>query len=207
MTREYNLNTKQARSAEASRIDSTGAYTGSITQAFAIRSSKGSDGIELSFKADNGSTADYLSLYTHNAKGEELRGLKVLNSLMAVLKLRELKPARGKIKTRVDGQLVDAEGDVFPSLCARVGLVLQREEYVKNDGSLGSRMALFLPFCAETKRVASEILDQKPQGEALHKIVGNLKDRPAQAPKARTAQPTAGGGTSTGDFEDDDIPF
>lgn len=209
MPRDYTLNAKQARSAEASRIDSTGSYIGSITQAFAVTSAKKSEGIELSFRTEDGSTADYLTLWTHNADGKELRGNAVLNSLMTVLKLRDLKPMRGKIKTRIDGQLVDTDGDVYPTLCARVGLVLQREEYVKNDGSTGSRMSLFLPFDAGTNRVASEILDQKPQADALPKIVASLKDRPAQKPQQRQgakqgAAPAAAGGTH---FEDDDIPF
>ncbi len=207
MTREYTLSKKQALGAEASRIDSTGAYVGSITQAFAIKSSKGTEGIELSFKADDGSTAEYLSLYTHNAKGEELRGLRVLNSLMAVLKVKQLQSVRGKYKTRDNGQVVDKEGDVFPNLCARVGLILQREEYVKNDGSLGSRMTLFLPFCANTKRVASEVLAEKPQGEALDKILPTVKDRPAQARQSNARGGGSGAAPTSDDFDDSDIPF
>lgn len=209
MPRDYTLNAKQARSAEASRIDSTGAYIGSITQAFAVTSGKKSEGIEMSFKTDDGSTADYLTLWTHNADGKELRGNAVLNALMTVLKLRDLKPVRGKIKTRENGQPVDKDGDIYPTLCARVGLVLQREEYVKNDGSIGSRMVLFLPFEAETRRVASEVLDQKPGAEALSKIVSTLKDRPAQTPKggAPRAAAASGAAPTSAEFSDDDIPF
>lgn len=218
--RSYNLDPTAARAAEAGRIETTGPYLGVITRAEAVVSDqKGTEGIELSFKADNGMTADYLSLWTYTGDGKPLRGQKVLMALMTVAKVKSLTATVMNVERMRDGKKVVEAANCYPELQGkRVGLILQKEDYRKNDGTIGSRMSIFLPYCAESSRTASEIL--VPQGqppkpaEALARILPTVKDRPLQV-KSGAAAPSgsasAGGPAPTGGlpsgFEDDDIPF
>ncbi|MGK3946781.1 hypothetical protein ABK046_51510, partial [Streptomyces caeruleatus] len=65
----YTLDATQAKAADSisSSIRETGKYVGVLTRAEAVTSTKGTKGLGLSFKSDDGSTADYLDLYTHRA--------------------------------------------------------------------------------------------------------------------------------------------
>lgn len=214
--RNYTLDPNAARSAEVGRIETTGAYVGTITRAEALRSKdKGTEGIEFSFKADNGQTADYLSLWTFAGDGKALRGQKVLMALMTVAKVKALTPTETPVEKLEGGNKVSKKVQCFTELHGkRVGLILQREEYRKNDGSIGSRMAIFLPYCAETNRTASEILvpaGQAPKpAEALARILPTVKDRPLQVKGGGAAAGSSapGGPAPTSDgIDEDDIPF
>lgn len=210
MTRSYSLNTDAAKQAEGGRITETGKYVGQIVIAEAVVSSKGTEGVEFSFKSDSGQSADYMTLWTHAKDGTELFGFKVLNAMMTCAQLRTITPKAVTLKKRSESGPVDMQSTIFDEFSGRpIGLLLQRESYTKNDGGAGSRMVIQTPFCPTTDRTASEILDKKPKGEVLAKLVASLRDRPmqknanagSQAP--RSASPAAAGQG----FEEDDIPF
>ena len=213
MTRSYSLNTEAAKQAEGSRITETGKYVGQIIVAEAVISTKGTEGVEFSFKSDSGQSADYMTLWTHTKDGAELYGFKVLNAMMTCAQLRTITPKTATLRKRGDSGPVDVQSTIFDEFTGKpIGLLLQREPYTKNDGGAGSRMVIQTPFCPTTERTASEILDKKPKGETLAKLVASLRDRPMQK-NANAGAPPRNSGAGAGmavpgaGFEDDDIPF
>ena len=202
---EYNLDMQAAKSADQinSRIDSTGKYLGTFTRAEPIKSQKGSQGIDFSFKADNGASADYLTIWTHNASGETLHGYKLLMALMTCLRVKALKPEVGEVEkydpdTKQRGPV---SVPLFKELMGKpVGLLLQMEQYAKKDGSTAWKPAIFAPFDKD-EFTASEILNKSAKQETLAKMVIALKDRPLKN-GAIIPAPSSGGD----DFSDD-VPF
>ena len=206
----YNLDPKAAKEADqmGGRIDETGKYTGLFTRAENVMSTKGTKGVEFSFKSDDGRSADFLTLWTVNNEGKELYGYKALMAIMTCLKVRSLSPVRQQVE-KYDFELnaktmVDAE--VFQELMNKpIGLLLQREEYRGNNGGVKSKMVIAVPFDPATNFTASEILDKAAKPEALEKILARLRDRPlkepANQPSSQPAQAAA-----YDDF-DDSIPF
>jgi len=203
--RSYNLDPKSAAAAGAANyISETGKYIGTFTRAEIITSRAGTEGVEFSFTDQSGLRCDYLSLWTYNKDGEPLPSLKVLNAIMACLRLRTLDPQPISV-TRHDGTTEQANG--FPALTGKpIGVLLQREAYIKNNGDEGYKFNLFAPFDAATELTAGEILAKKSQPEQLAKMVAVLKDKPLQASKGGGQTPAAKQGQSF-DNMDDDIPF
>ncbi|MFK7890447.1 MAG: hypothetical protein AB8B63_06495 [Granulosicoccus sp.] len=201
------------------RITSSGAYTGVFTKAKAITAGTGATGIEFTFKADDGAEANYLTLYTHSKTGEETLGRKQLDSLMACVKVREIKPELANIMEwdNDQGQEIQVSVELYPSLMDNpVGVVLQREEYRKNNGDTGERMNLYSFFNAGTQQNGAEVI-QRSEAKSLASTLAALKDKgmkgDAKAPTATKPQQrqTPGGNTpdmsaASKDF-DDQIPF
>jgi hypothetical protein len=212
MSRNYYLNTDAAKQADqmGNRITETGKYVGVIVSAEAVTSKKGSDGVELSFKDDNGATADFLTLWTHNKDGKELFSFKTLNALMTCCEVKALETAQGEV-TKWDADSnsrIKQKATVYPTLQGkRVGLLLQKAEYEKGDGSIGTKMEIALPFNAATERTASEVLAKAQKAEKMAQVLAILKDRPLQ--KRKDSAPAAQGqhAPGAGSFADDDIPF
>lgn len=208
MSRNYNLDTTAAKAADQmnSRIDASGKYIGIIQLAHAVTSKKGTDGVEISFKSDDGQSADFLQLWTHNASGESLPSFKTLNAVMTCAQARTLTPTKTTAEKWMDGQKAPVQVDAFPELTGkRMGFLLQREEYLNGNGEPRSRMQIVAPFCPETSRTASEILAKAQKAETLEKMLATLKDKPlptsqARAPSAASSAPQSAG------FEDD-IPW
>lgn len=213
MARTYNLNTQAAKKAEqiGGRIDASGAYIGLFTRAEAVQSSKGTDGIEFSFKSDNGLSADYLQLWTYNTRGEELRGAQMLQALMTCLKVKAL---NSKLMTlekydRDAGAKVPMEVDVYTDLMNKpIGLLLQMEEYEAKDGSRKWRPVIWGCYEAATGFTATEILDKAVKAERLAELLPRLQDKPLKgAAPARAPAAVSGSGMSSAAFEDETIPF
>lgn len=186
--RSYTLDTNAAQQAnQNSYIDQTGKYVGAFTVAKAVTSRSGTEGIEFSFRSKDGRQANFLTLWTYNAKGEALYGFKVLNALMTVMDVKEIAPKNGSI-TKQDGTKEAITG--YPDLHGKpVGLVLQKEFYIKDNGDEGYKFNIYAPFQAGTELMAKEILDNKTQPQALTSIISSLKDKPAPAQQSRGNQP------------------
>lgn len=207
--RTYTLDPGLAKQVGVSqRIQTSGAYVGRITRAEFVTSQRKTEGIELSFEADNGQTADYLSCWTHNVDGEELYGLKVLNAILTCMSLRTIEPKPGTVTER-DGSTRQAT--LFPALMKeKVGLVLQRENYYKTDGSAAFKFNIVLAFGASSRLTAAEILARATEPQQLDRVLAGLTDK--AAPKQRSGghehassgHPSNGGGLAG---MDDDIPF
>lgn len=209
----YTLNTTEARKADqtGSRISEIGKYIGQFTQAEDITAASGTKGVALRFDA-NGQTAN-LSLYTKKTSGETIMGFQTLMAIMTCLSLKNIVPKPGTVKVW-DYDLkkdVEKQADVFPDLCAKdIGLLLETEDYAKQDGSTGTRMVIAGVFRASDEFTASEILDRATKPEKLTKMVERLRHRPlkdAPKPTQRQAPQQRQGGGSGFDDMDDEIPW
>jgi hypothetical protein len=211
--REYRLNPEAAKAAGAgTRITETGKYIGQIAVAASVVSSlKGSEGIEISFEAEDGRTADYMTIWTHSREGTELPGFRMLNALMTCMKVRELKASKGTVPDGRDG--ATKEAFVYPALCQRVGLLLQRENYVTSKGAEGWKFDIVLPFDPVTGQSAAEILNRETDAVQVDRIASTLKDKAPRKPahgggyggaKGDPGPSHDGGG---GMPDDSDIPF
>ncbi len=206
--RTYDLNPEQAKQAESARITETGKYVGVFTAAYGTESQKHTEGIEFAFKTDDGRTADFLTLWTYNADNKELFGLKVLNALMTCARVKRLAPAAGTIDKWENGQRVKVAAQVFPDLTnKRVGLLLQREEYRKQDGSTGNKFNIVGAFDAESEMTASEILAKASKPEKLAGMVASLRDKLLVGGGSAGSHSSAPAENGGGGFPDDDIPF
>lgn len=214
----YQLDTQAARHADTAgaTIKEIGKYVGEFIQAEDIKTKKGGRGVAFVFKSASGQKAN-LAIYTTSADGERYQGYDTLMAIMTCMQLRGIKPAPGKV-TKWDYEAkkeVQEDGTLFPDLHKPIGVLLETEDYEKQDGSTGTRMVLKNVFQPGTELTASEILDKKTQPVALAKMVEGLRHRPlkgARPTPQRTAE-TAGGPPSghpaSSGFDDmsDDIPW
>ena len=208
---EYTLDPNAAKKADSinNRIDSLGKYLGMLTRAEPIVSKKGSKGVDMSFKADTGATADYLTIWTHNGDGKQLQGFNTLMAIMTCLRVRDLKPESGEIE-KYDNDIkarVKVIVPLFKSLMNKpVGLLIHMEEYEKTAGGTAWKPAISAPFDKDGF-TASEILTKAQKAETLDKMLASLRDRPlkasASAPRASSEPVSAG----PFDDMDDDIQF
>ena len=183
----YALDIAAARKADTTgaSIKELGKYVGEFTQAKDIVSKNtGTKGIEFAFKSSSGQKAN-ISIYTMSAKGEKYQGFEALMAIMTCMALRNIKPQLGKatkydFDTRKD---VIEECSIFPELCKPIGVLLETEDFQKQDGSVGTRMVLKNVFQAGTELTASEILDRKTKPEQLEKMVSGLRHRPLKGAK------------------------
>ena len=212
--RSYKLNKEHAVEGDStsSRIEESGQYIGVFTEAKEVKSEKGTEGVELKFKSNTGLEASYMTLWTYNAQGEAIWGLKQLNALMMCASVRELNPISAQGKIYDGSQMVDAEITIFPELMNKpIGVVLQKELYTKNNGDDSSRMNLFAFFNHESKKTASEIADKK-DATALTSMLKTLADRDNRKPSHGNNNGQAGGAAPASDSNadeewDDDVPF
>lgn len=210
----YTLDTKQAKAADAisASIRETGKYIGTITRAEAITSTRGTKGLGLSFKADDGSSADYLDLYTHKADGEALSSLKTVNAILACLKVREVKEGQINFEKYDKGtkarEKFQSRG--YPDLMGkRIGFLLRKEIETDDQGKDRDRVAIFAVFQHDTELTATEVLDQKTKPERLEKMLDELMARPVYDKRKAATSQARTTSHSTGDdwTQDQDIPF
>lgn len=196
-------------------IKEMGKYVGAFTQAKNITSRSGARGIDFIFKASNGQASKF-AIYTQSASSERYMGYDTLMAIMACMGLRSIKPVDG-IAIKYDYDLkkdVEEEASIFPELCKPIGVLLETEDFEKQNGNMATRMVLKNVFRAADELTASEILDHKTQPEQLARMVEGLRHRPMKtapaAPQYNPEQPThtAPAQPSSGfDDMDGDIPF
>lgn len=208
----YALDQNAARKADSTgnQINEIGKYVGKFTQAEDIVAKTGTKGIALNFESDAGQKAR-ISLYTMKSDGTHIMGFDSLMAVLTCMSLRGIKPQTGIVKFWDNDQRKESErhGSVFPELCARpIGLLLETEEYEKQDGSVANRMVLAGVFQADTEFTASEILDRKTKPEHLEKMVARLHHRPMKGAK-KPASLLAHGGYDdhSSSVGMDEIPF
>lgn len=210
--RSYNLDPNQAKQAGVSnRITESGMYTGRFVRAEAIKSRQETEGVEFTFESVDGQTADFLTCWTYNADGKELYGLKVLMAVMTCLRVKQLAP-REMMFQKHDGS---QRGIGYPDLTNKpIGLLLQREEYEKQDGSVGFKFNIALPFEASSGLTAREILSSVTAPNDMERALAGLRDKPLKsrpdtqyASSGHPANRVPGSGGSGLAGMDDDIPF
>jgi hypothetical protein len=208
----YNLDPKAASAADVifSKIEQKGKYLGVLTRAEPVTSKKGTTGVDLSFRANSGETADYLTLWTNNTDGKQLMGFNTLMAIMTCLRVKTINAVDGEIEKYDQDQAkrVKVTVPLFKELMNKpIGLLLAMEEYPKNAGGTGWKPVISAAF-DENEFTASEILSQARTQELLGKMVMALHDKPLKGSSPAPAQNH--GAPSTGsDFDDfkDDIPF
>lgn len=132
----------------------------------------------------------------------------MLNAIMTCLKVRGIKTTQGKIELYDfnAGGMVTKDKPTYPELSNKpIGLVLQREEYQKQDGSTGERMIIAGSFDPSTSKMAAEILNNT-EAKALDNVLHYIESNPVKVLRgakhaATHAQPAEVG------FADDEIPF
>lgn len=210
------LNPNEARQADRTNlgIKTSGKYIGTITRAEKIISKKNTEGLGISFKTDDGATANYLDLYTVNAEGKTLPSMATVQAILCCTRTKNAdegtiqfekwdNEAKQSIKTNANG---------YPSLMGkRIGLLLQQELSTNNtNGNDVDRVVIYGVFEADTKLTASEILDKATKPEKLEKMLNALMARPIndRRDKAFIKQSTTSS-QPAGAFDDfeDDIPF
>lgn len=210
----YTLDAQEARKADQAggMINEIGKYVGVFTQAEDIKAKTGTRGVALTFQSNSGQKAR-LSLYTVKPDGEKIMGHQALMAIMTCLKLRSIKPVAGAVSQwdRDANAEVSRPAQVFPELTQKpIGVLLETEDYLKQNGDIGTRMVLKNVFQANTELTATEILDTKTQPAQLPILVASLRHRAIKNHKPRPAghaPATAVGGGSGFDDMDDDIPF
>lgn len=210
---DYQLDTSAAKKADQinSRIEVSGKYLGVLTRAEPITSTKGSSGVDMSFKSDDGATADYLTIWTHNKDGKQLQGFNTLMAIMTCLRVKELKPEEGEVEKydKDEQKRVKVRVPLFKNLMNKqFGLLIHMEEYEKTAGGTAWKPQISAPFDAE-EFTASEILNKAQKPETLAKMVQALRDRPLKQSSTKPSSTSNNGGSQGNPFDDmdDDIPF
>lgn len=213
MAREYALDTQAAKDANSGgkRIKESGKYVGTFKAAWYEQNDKGTESVHFLLESNDGQEAGPLALYTHNGKGETLPSFKTFNAILTCLKLRNVRAKPGKVELYdySSGGMVQKEKEMYPDMAGKpIGLVMQREEYEKQDGSIGERMIIVGPFDPASGRMAAEVLDNKP-ATSLDGLMKWVEANPVK--KLRGARHQQGASAShqqpASSFDDDDIPF
>ena len=190
---EWKFDEGAAHSAGGSgAILESGVYYGVFTEAKLVSTPNGARGVEFSFEeSDTGRQCRYIRVITRKNDGDKAFGYGLVNALMGLLKLTAISDA--EIGEDSNGQPVRG----LPALCDKpVGVMLQREDYWKSNGTPGWRMNVVNFIDAVTNKTFAETKDGKDATAYKNKIV----DRPAPprpgAPVGKSHEPG-----------DDDLPF
>lgn len=209
------LRSDDARKADkfSSIIRETGKYVGVITRAEKLLSPQGTQGLGLSFKSDDGASANYLDIYTAKKNGETLRGHNIVNAILCCLRIKTAEDGQIKFERwdKNASAMVQASASGYPSLMGkRIGLVLQQNlETHSQTGADTSKMNIVAVFEPNTGLMASEILDSKTKGERLDKVVQMIMTTPIRDNRKKAGfQPmTPQSAAHDADPFNDDIPF
>lgn len=205
---DYTLDTAAAKKADSfnARIEQTGKYLGAFSRAEQVTSKKGTKGVDFSFKAESGESADYLTIWTHKEDGTQLQGFNTLMAIMTCLRVKSLSAEAGEVEKydATQQKRVKVSANLFKDLMNKpIGLLLQMEEYEKTAGGTAWKPSIFAAF-DQNEFTASEILSQAKTQETLAKMVSSLKDKPLKHASQSTA--TANHSSPGVDFADD-LPF
>ena len=206
----YDLDSNAAKQADNinARIEQKGRYLGVITRAEAVTSTKGTQGIDLSFKANSGESADYLTLWTYNKDGKQLMGYNMLMAIMTCLRVKSLKAEYGEIeKYNPDTKKKEKTNvELFKDLMNKqITFLLHMEEYEKTAGGTAWKPVIFA-VCDKDGFTASEIFAKSTEAKTVVKMEAALKDRPLKASISMPRQESDNSSSPFNEFEDD-IPF
>lgn len=209
------LDANEAKKADnvSNIIRETGKYTGVITRAEKLLSKNNVQGFGLSFKADDGSTANYLDLYTIKPDGSKLFGLGFVQAILACTKTKQADEGKIEVEKwdKEAKQTYKEQVNGYPSLIGkRIGLLLQKELTTNiKTGADAERLNVYGVFEADTGFTSSEILDRKTQPEQLDKIYKQLMSLPLRDSrnKTQTANTQSSSNHDPMDDLDSDLPF
>jgi hypothetical protein len=193
------------------RIETSGAYIGRLTLAKERIAKTGTRGIEFTFEAEDGRVARYLTLWVARASGEKIEyPYSLLSALMACLDVKKIDSAPATIDewNAASGTMVAGEAQVFEALMNKpIGLLLQREER-EWEGKTYVSMKIVQFFDPNDRSTPAEIMSGNRSGQALEKMVSNLRETVVRADAPPSGAAPAG--DSPGSFaaiDDGDVPF
>lgn len=191
MSYAFTFDPQSAKKADDSGlIDKTGKYYCWIIDAEFITSKNGAKGILFDVISKDKEKASF-AIYYEKADGTPIFGKDRINAMLACMGIKTL-TAQPKVLKRYDfeaGGLVDKQCMVAPELHKqKIGLLLQRENYVKQNGTNGYDMKYYSCFQFDTELMAKEVLDGKTQPEALPKVLERLINLPTLTRQATTSQ-------------------
>lgn len=203
----YDLDPNAAKQADNInvRIEQKGCYIGLITRAEQVTSVKGTQGVDLSFKSNNGESADYLTLWTHNKDGKQLIGYNVLMAIMTCLRVKSLKAETGEIE-KYNSETKKKEKvlvSLFKELMGKpITFLMHMEEYEKTAGGTAWKPVIF-SVCDKDGFTASEILSKSTEAKTIVKMEAALKDRPLKVSLIAPRQDSENPAHAVDGFEDD----
>lgn len=205
----YEYDADAAKKSESSRIESTGKYKGVFTQAYKLdTNANGTDGIQLSFKADDGRTCE-LRLYTIK-QGKKLMGYNMLMAMMGCIGLKTIAEASAQVnKWDNDAKkIIPVSAITYPELQnKKIGLLLQVQEYQNNStGKIASSLHIVSVFRHADELTATEIQEGSTKSVSLQRRLEGLKDKLLSAPSATSSPYAPTQAPAEPDF-DDDIHF
>jgi hypothetical protein len=187
---------------------------GTVTAAFYEKNPKGTESVNVMFIADNGQEVGPLNLYTHNGSGAPLAGYKQLNALMTCAKVKALNWKEEPVELYdfdQQGMVTKQKECAIELKGKKIGLVLQQEEYQKQNGDIGERMIIAAPFEFGTELMAAEILSKQNKAAALGGFMAFIAKNPVRKLRNQPSQsqsPSHQGGAGNEPPADwDDIPF
>ena len=189
----FNLNTESAKQADAGgRIESTGKYVGVIKSMEFVTAKSGAQGFEVNFESESKEYTTF-TIWTVSKDGQPLSGTHKVNALIACCGVRSLTPTEQALeKYDFDTkQKVKRLCIVAPEMGdKRVGLLLQRENYVNSNGQPRHQMNFFASFNAESELMAKEVLERKTTPELLPKALERLLAMGDATRQSNGAQPS-----------------
>jgi hypothetical protein len=217
-TRDDNL-AVQPETNVGGRIETSGAYVGHFTQAKERTAKTGTKGIEFNFEAEDGRVARYLTLWLTRENGEKIEyPFSLLSALMACLNVKNVESTTAVIDewNQAAGTMMPVEAQTFPELINKpIGVLLQREERLW-EGKTYVSMKIAQFYDPSDSSTPAEILSGKRSGQALDKLVGNLRESvvrsdapPSGAVPASDNAPdnAPDNAASFSAIDDDDVPF
>jgi hypothetical protein len=207
------LDANEARQADRTNtaIRTSGKYTGVITRAEKLLSKQNTEGVGISFKADDGSTANYLDLYTVNSKGETLPSMATVQAILCCTRTKNADEGSityEKWDSAAKAMVKDSKNG-YPALMGkRIGFLLQQElSDNPNDSSKhNDRVIIYGVFEADSQLTASEILDKATKPEKLDKMYITLMAKPINDRRTNKTNSAPAAGNNFDEFKDD-IPW
>jgi len=217
MARDFTIDTQAAKDSNSGskRIKESGKYIGKFKAAWYEQNNNGTESVHFLFESNEGQEAGPLALYTHKGTGETLPSYKTFNAILTCLKLRSVKAQQGTVELYdFDSKsVVKKTKELYPELAGKsVGIVLQREQYEKQNGDIGERMIIVAPYEASSGKMAVEILNNQ-DAKALDGVMRMIEANPLKKLSgARSGRPSPDSyadshAATVNQFDDDDIPF
>ncbi len=192
------------------RIETSGAYIGRLTLAKERTAKTGTRGIEFNFEADDGRVARYLTLWVARANGEKIEyPYSLLSALMTCLDVKKIDSTSEMVDewNAATGMWAPTEAQIFPELMNKpIGVLLQREER-EWEGKTYVSMKIVQFFDPKDRSTPSEIISGNRSGQALEKMVTNLRETVVRADAPPAGAAPSGAGGNFAEIDDDDVPF
>lgn len=162
---QYNQDAAIA-SRESFGITESGAYTGKLSAKY-VQGSNGSKsaGIEFMLDGEQGKL-NYLTVWYQKKDGTcNDSGFNLVNAIMGLLKIQSLTSKQ----VGDDWVCPEFEGK-------RIGFVVQKELFTKNNGQDSYKFEIIMPFSAQSRKTLKEALANAP-AEAVDKMIPLLRTK------------------------------